>query len=44
MDNDYSSNYELRKNNSYSIKREHGKLFYGTDSKCPKLFIDINNV
>jgi len=42
--NDYSTDYELREDNSYNIKREHGELFYGTDSKCPKLIVDINNV
>jgi hypothetical protein len=42
--NDYSTGYELREENNYSIKREHDKLFYGTDSKCPKLFNDVNNV
>ena len=42
--NDYSTDYELREDNSDSIKREQGEPFYGTDSKCPKLFIDINNV
>ena len=42
--NDYSTDYELREDNNYNIKREHGEPFYGTDSKCPKLIIDINNV
>jgi len=36
--NDYSTDYELREDNSYTIKRVHGEAFYGTDSKCPKLF------
>jgi hypothetical protein len=40
----YSTGCELREENSYRIKREHDELFYGTDSKCPKLFNDINNV
>ena len=42
--NDYSTNYELREDNSYNIKRKHVELFYETDSKCRKLLIDINNV
>ena len=42
--NDYSSGYELREASNSSIKREHDKLLYGTDSKCPKLIVDINNV
>jgi hypothetical protein len=41
---DYSTDYELREDNSYNIKREHGEPFHGTDSKCQKLIIDINNV
>jgi hypothetical protein len=40
---DYSTDYELREDNSYGIKREHDELFYGIESKCPKLFIDVNN-
>jgi hypothetical protein len=42
--NDYSSDYELREESSYTIKREHDELFYGIDSKCPKLFNDTNDV
>ena len=42
--NDYSTGYELREASNSSIKREHDKLFYGTDSKCPTLFNDVNNV
>jgi hypothetical protein len=42
--NDYSTGNELREKSSYNVKREHNELFYGTDSKCPKLFNDINNV
>ena len=42
--NDYSTGYELKEENNYSIKREYDKLFYGTDSKCPKLFNDVNDV
>jgi hypothetical protein len=42
--NDYSTGYELREENTYTIKREQDELFYGTDSKCPKLFNDINKV
>jgi hypothetical protein len=42
--NDYSTDYEIREESNYSIKREYDELFYGTDSKCPKLFNDINNV
>ena len=28
LNNDYSTDYELREYNSYNIKREHGELFY----------------
>jgi hypothetical protein len=41
--NDYSTGYGVREESGYSIKREHDELFYGADSKRPKLFYDINN-
>ena len=41
---DYSTDYELGEENSYTMKREHDELFYGTDLKCPKLFNDICSV
>ena len=41
--NDYSTGYELKEDSKFSIKREHDELFYGTDSKCSKLFNDTNN-
>jgi hypothetical protein len=42
--NDYSTGYELGEESSYSIKRIHDESFYETNSKCPKLFDDINKV